>query len=106
VSPSRSRCQSFLIDQTGLIQFHLVHRIEERAMDALVQLILNISGCGRLHFTSGPLTLHFDRDEFLVFARVVATLAAQLGRIEDSRHPALGQGERLLLRGKHGGGTC
>jgi peroxiredoxin len=39
VSPSRSRCQSFLIDQTGLIQFHLVHRSEERAMDALVQLI-------------------------------------------------------------------
>jgi len=67
---------------------------------------LNICGCGRLHFTYGPLTLHFDRDEFLVFAREVATLAAQLGRIEDSRHPALGQGERLQLRGEHGGGTC
>jgi peroxiredoxin len=39
VSPSRSRCQSFLIDPTGLIQFHLVHRIEKRAMDALAHLI-------------------------------------------------------------------
>ena len=33
-------------------------------------------GCGKLHFTYGPLTLHFDRDEFLVFADSVCQLGA------------------------------
>lgn len=39
------------------------------------QSILNICGCGRLHFTYGPVTLHFDRDEFLAFAGEMSRLA-------------------------------
>lgn len=33
-------------------------------------------GCGKLHFTYGPLTLHFDRSEFLSFADSVGRLGA------------------------------
>ena len=33
-------------------------------------------GCGKLHFTYGPLTLHFDRAEFLAFADSVGRLSA------------------------------
>jgi hypothetical protein len=33
-------------------------------------------GCGKLHFTYGPLTLHFDRVEFLAFADSVSRLGA------------------------------
>lgn len=49
------------------------------------QATLNACGCGRLHFTYGPITLHFDRDEFRVFAEVVSRLAAQVPDVED--HP-------------------
>ncbi|MEO5955756.1 MAG: hypothetical protein ABIR36_08735 [Nitrospiraceae bacterium] len=31
-------------------------------------------GCGKLHFTYGPVTLHFDRDEFLTFADSIGRL--------------------------------
>lgn len=51
------------------------------------QAALNTCGCGRLHFTYGPITLHFDRDEFQMFAAVVGRLAAQVPDIED--HPDL-----------------
>lgn len=47
---------------------------------------LNVCTCGKLHFTYGPITLHFDRDEFQVFAEVVGKLAAQIPYSED--HPA------------------
>lgn len=57
------------------------------------QTALNICGCGRLHFSYGPLTLHFERDEFLTFAGEVVKLVAQLRQIEDGRHPMLIQGE-------------
>lgn len=33
-------------------------------------------GCGKLHFTYGPVTLHFERDEFLTFADSVSRLGA------------------------------
>lgn len=42
--------------------------------DGPMKLVL--CGCGRLHVTCGPVTLHFDRDEFLVFADSVSRLAA------------------------------
>ncbi|MCP9448161.1 MAG: hypothetical protein NNA22_11425 [Nitrospira sp.] len=48
---------------------------------------MNICGCGKLHFTYGPITLHFSREEFQVFAEVVGRLAAQVPDIED--HPDL-----------------
>ena len=48
------------------------------------QAKLNVCGCGSLHFTYGPITLHFDRDEFVAFAGAVARLASQLGQADDS----------------------
>jgi hypothetical protein len=37
---------------------------------------LALCDCGQLHFTYGPLTLHFDREEFLRFTESVARLGA------------------------------
>ena len=50
------------------------------------QAALNLCGCGRLHFTYGPITLHFERDEFEVFAGVVGRLATQVPDAEN--HPS------------------
>ncbi|MGA6826830.1 hypothetical protein ACO9S2_04345 [Nitrospira sp. NS4] len=49
--------------------------------DGPMKLVL--CGCGRLHVTCGPVTLHFDRDELLAFADGVNRLAAMV-----KRHPA------------------
>lgn len=51
------------------------------------QAALNLCGCDRLHFTYGPITLHFDREEFRVFAEVVGRLAAQVPYVEDNAGP-------------------
>jgi len=51
------------------------------------QAALNLCGCNRLHFTYGPITLHFDRDEFLKFAKTVSLLAAQVPYVEDIADP-------------------
>lgn len=51
------------------------------------QAKLNLCGCGRLHFTYGPITLHFGREEFQAFAEVVGRLAAQIPYVEDHRDP-------------------
>ena len=34
--------------------------------------------CGKLHFTYGSVTLHFDRDEFLLFAESVGRLGTMV----------------------------
>jgi hypothetical protein len=34
--------------------------------------------CGKLHFTYGSVTLHFDQDEFLLFAESVGRLDAMV----------------------------
>jgi hypothetical protein len=34
--------------------------------------------CGKLYFTYGSITLHFDRDEFLVFAESVGRLSTMV----------------------------
>ena len=49
------------------------------------QATLNMCGYDRLYFTYGPITLHFDRDEFVAFANAVARLVSQLGQADDSR---------------------
>lgn len=49
--------------------------------DGPMKLVL--CGCGRLHVSCGPVTLHFTREEFLVFADTVGRLAAMV-----SQHPA------------------
>jgi hypothetical protein len=41
-----------------------------------LQAKMALCGCGKLHFTYGPLTLHFDRGEFLTFADLVYRLGA------------------------------
>lgn len=42
--------------------------------DGAMKLVL--CGCGRLHVTCGSVTLHFDREEFLLFADSINRLAA------------------------------
>jgi len=53
------------------------------------QAALNVCGCGRLHFTYGPITLHFERDEFTTFASEVGRLASTLRQVADQRRPVL-----------------
>ncbi len=56
----------------------------ERIIQDKGQVVLNVCGCGKLHFTYGPITLHFEREEFLTFADEVNHAAAHLG---DQRGP-------------------
>lgn len=53
------------------------------------EAVMNVCGCGRLHFTYGPVTLHFEREEFVAFAGQVARLAAQVQQMIDGRGPVL-----------------
>lgn len=53
---------------------------------------LVLCGCGRLHVTCGSATLHFDREEFLVFAEGVSRLAAMVRQHPASLAPAARQG--------------
>jgi hypothetical protein len=51
----------------------------QRIFEAGAQTALNVCGCGRFHFTYGPLTLHFEPREFLLFAADVAELVKEIG---------------------------
>ena len=51
------------------------------------QAKLNVCGCGSLHFTYGPITLHFCREEFQAFAQTVGRLASQVSDVEDNHDP-------------------
>lgn len=46
----------------------------ENVMRVDGQSTLALCGCGKLHYTYGPLTLHFEKDEFLRFASSVGRL--------------------------------
>ena len=46
----------------------------ENVMNGKGQCKLVMCGCGKLHFTYGAVTLHFDRDEFLRFSESVGRL--------------------------------
>jgi len=48
----------------------------ENVLHGDLQSKVAFCGCGKLHFTYGPLTLHFDRSEFLAFADSVGRLGA------------------------------
>jgi hypothetical protein len=39
---------------------------------------LALCECGKLHFTYGSVTLHFEREEFFLFAEAVGRLSAML----------------------------
>lgn len=53
------------------------------------QAVMHVCGCGRLHFNYGPITLHFEREEFVAFAEQVGRLAVQVQRMMDGRGPVL-----------------
>jgi hypothetical protein len=48
----------------------------ENVLRSDLQSKVAVCECGKLHFTYGPMTLHFDRSEFLAFAASVAQLGA------------------------------
>ena len=48
----------------------------ENVLRGELQSKVAFCGCGKLHFTYGPMTLHFDRSEFLAFADSVCRLGA------------------------------
>lgn len=58
---------------------------------------LNVCTCGRLHFTYGPITLHFEPSEFLGFAGDVATIATEFRQMQASQ---------LTVQGTTGDGTA
>ena len=39
---------------------------------------LTLCECGKLHFTYGPVTVHFEREEFFLFAEAVGRLSAMM----------------------------
>ncbi|MEW6542598.1 MAG: hypothetical protein AB1411_03205 [Nitrospirota bacterium] len=61
------------------------------------QTVLNVCGCGRLHFTYGPMTLHFEREEFMRFAGEVGRLAAHLQHVIAGRESILAQGQNDMV---------
>mgnify|MGYP001564578298 CR=1 FL=1 len=62
------------------------------------QTALNLCGCGRPHFTYGPITLHFEREEFTRFAGVVGRLATHLQHVIAGREPVLTPGQNGTVR--------
>ena len=52
----------------------------ENVLRGELQSKVAFCGCGKLHFTYGPLTLHFDRSEFLAFADSVGRIGAIVGQ--------------------------
>lgn len=57
------------------------------------QLILKLCGCGQLHCTYGPFTIHLNRKEFLVFADQVAQAARYLKQSPESLEPMRHSGQ-------------
>jgi len=49
---------------------------------------LAVCGCGRLHVTYGSITLHFDKEEFQIFADSIGRLASMLKQSSLSSMPA------------------
>ena len=43
--------------------------------------------CGKLHFTYGPVTLHFDREEFIAFADSVGRLGTLVKQAANGSTP-------------------
>jgi hypothetical protein len=55
---------------------------------------LVLYGCGRVHITCGPMTLHLEREEFLTFADGVEHLLAMVKQAPAGLVPAARQGAR------------
>lgn len=65
-----------------LTRYYTKGRMEIKNMEKRTQsegaMKLVLCGCGRVHVTCGPMTLHFEREEFLTFADGVGRLAAMV----------------------------
>ncbi len=48
---------------------------------------LSMCTCGKLHFSYGSITFHFEPDEFTSFAGAVAHLFAQYKQVHSNRQP-------------------
>lgn len=55
----------------------------EQVMRGDKQSKLVFCECGKLHFTYGPITLHFDKEEFITFADSVGRLGTLAKQVED-----------------------
>lgn len=51
---------------------------DDRSGKHTKRIQLQVCDCHQLHLTYGSLTLHFDQEEFLRFATIVSSFAAQL----------------------------
>jgi hypothetical protein len=49
---------------------------------------LSMCTCGKLHFSYGLITLHFEHDEFTSFASAVAHLFEQYKQVRSARQPS------------------
>ncbi|HXF91735.1 MAG TPA: hypothetical protein VNK46_03170 [Nitrospiraceae bacterium] len=54
----------------------------QKVLRSNTRATLNVCGCGRLHLTYGPITLHFEPDEFLAFGEAVTQMVDQFRRIQ------------------------
>lgn len=50
----------------------------EKTMRGEGQVKVAFCGCGKLHVTYGAVTVHFEREEFLLFAESVGRLGAMV----------------------------
>jgi hypothetical protein len=69
----------------------------ENLIHGKAEAALSMCGCGRLHFTYGPITLHFDREEFARFVHEVSRLARTLDQLADRHGPALAANRDITL---------
>jgi hypothetical protein len=65
----------------------------QRVMQGDGEAVLHLCGCGKLHLTYGPLTLHFEQAEFIRFAGEVGRLATRLQHVIADREPVLMPGQ-------------
>ncbi len=56
-------------------------------------MTLKLCGCGQLHCTYGPLTLHLRREEFLAFAEQIAQAARYLKQSPEHLESLLHSGQ-------------
>ena len=54
----------------------------QKGLKSTGRATLNVCGCGRLHIPYGPITLHFEPEEFLAFGEAVTQLVDQFRRIQ------------------------
>jgi hypothetical protein len=68
----------------------------EKQMGADLSIKLTVCDCGGFRLSSGPVTIHFTRDEFQMFAEAVGRLASivaqpTLGRTTKATRPKISE---------------